>query len=365
MKLMLGDNLKQLRREQNLTQEQLASLLGVSYQSVSRWENNLCYPDIELLPVIADFFKITVDKLLGINEQLEKQTVEACLAEFQHAISRGDVQECIRIAREGVAKYPNNYVLLNKLMYALFIAGDDSGNIPDWKENMQKYDKEITSLGERIMKYCPDQEIRLEATARLAFNHCEMGRKEIGRAIYETLPSIHSCREGNIWWALKDEEKLPFLRSSLKSSYSLFHDALYTLVVQRLLPDEELLPIYEKILVFDNLVFDGQIPNNSWGSCLVRIHLAETYVRLGQTNQALEHLQFAAGFARQFDLRPAFEHFHCLLFGTLDMKRDDFETADSRSCREIMRDKWLASPDFNCIRESAAFQEIIAQLSIP
>ncbi len=365
MKLMLGDNLKQLRKEQDLTQEQLASILGVSYQSVSRWENNLCYPDIELLPVIADFFKTTVDKLLGINEQLEKQTVEACLSQFQQAISRGDVQECIRITREGVAKYPNNYVLLNKLMYALFIAGDDSGNIPDWKENMQKYDKEITSLGERIMKYCPDQEIRLEATARLAFNHCEMGRKEVGRAIYETLPSIHSCREGNIWWALNDDEKLPFLRSYLKSSYSLFHDALYTLTVHRLLPDEELIQIYEKILVFDNLIFDGQIPNNGWGHCLIRVHLAETYARLGQTAPALEQLTFAAEFARQFDLRPDSDRFHCLLFGTMEMKRDDFETADSRSCREIMRDKWLAVPDFDCIRNSDAFQEMITRLSMP
>ena len=43
---------------------------------------------------------------------------------------------------------------------------------------MEKYDAEITALGERIMKYCPDQNIRLEATARLAFNHYEMGRKK-------------------------------------------------------------------------------------------------------------------------------------------------------------------------------------------
>lgn len=43
MKLMIGDNIKHLRREKDITQEQLAEILGVSYQSVSRWENNACY----------------------------------------------------------------------------------------------------------------------------------------------------------------------------------------------------------------------------------------------------------------------------------------------------------------------------------
>lgn len=55
MKLTIGKNLKRLRREKNITQDQLADILGVSYQSVSRWETGLCYPDIELLPTISDF----------------------------------------------------------------------------------------------------------------------------------------------------------------------------------------------------------------------------------------------------------------------------------------------------------------------
>ena len=63
------------------------------------------------------------------------------------------------------------------------MAGSDDADTPNWKENMEKYDAEITALGERIIRHCPDMEIRLEATERLAFNHCEMGRKEQGRAI--------------------------------------------------------------------------------------------------------------------------------------------------------------------------------------
>ena len=216
MRLKIGETIKYLRKEKNITQEELADFLGISYQSVSRWETGVCYPDLELLPVMSDFFGVTVDKLLGVDENVEQEKVAQYLLRFQEAISQGKVYDCIAIAREGVAEYPNNFALLNKLMHALFIAGDDDSNIPEWKENMEKYDAEITALGERIMKYCPDQDIRLEATARLAFNHCEMGRKEIGRTIYESLPSAEFCKENQMWWSLADSEKLPYLRNRIK-----------------------------------------------------------------------------------------------------------------------------------------------------
>lgn len=52
----LGENLKKLRRDKDLTQEELAEILNVSAQSISRWETNMGYPDIELLPALANFF---------------------------------------------------------------------------------------------------------------------------------------------------------------------------------------------------------------------------------------------------------------------------------------------------------------------
>ena len=159
MKLNIGETIKKLRKERDITQEEFAEILGVSCQSVSRWENNSCYPDIELIPTIVAFFDISTDKLMGIDDVAEKKAVDKYLQDFQSAISVGNIDDCIRIARAGVAEFPNNYALLNKLMYALFVAGDDSGNIPNWKDNMEKYDAEIVALGERIMKYCNDTQI--------------------------------------------------------------------------------------------------------------------------------------------------------------------------------------------------------------
>lgn len=62
---IIGDKIQALRKNKNITQTQLASALSVSPQSVSKWENSLTVPDISHLPVIARYFGITIDELLG------------------------------------------------------------------------------------------------------------------------------------------------------------------------------------------------------------------------------------------------------------------------------------------------------------
>ena len=72
MKLTIGENIRNFRKKNDLTQEDLADRLGVTYQSISRWENGATYPDLELLPAIAETLSITLDELLGMP-QIEKE----------------------------------------------------------------------------------------------------------------------------------------------------------------------------------------------------------------------------------------------------------------------------------------------------
>ena len=363
MKLQIGETLKCLRKEKGITQEELAEVLGVSCQSVSRWELGICYPDIELLPEISDFFAVTADKLLGTDSLIEREKVENYLNRYQEAVSHGDIELCIQIAREGVDEFPNNYALLNKLMYALFLSGDEDGNIPDWKENMQKYDAEITALGERIMKYCPEQEIRLEATARLAFHHCEMGRRKQGRNIYETLPPQRFCLESQIWQALDEDEKLPFTRTFIRQSYDNLKSGLYNIIYGRLLPDEDLILVSEKISALDEIIRGEDAAHPRHYLAQLCCMSARVYARLGQTDEALQQLQTAADHAAAFDHRPEKGKAYSLLLGETSWKRTDFESADNRSCQEIMRSKWMAHSDFDAVRDAAAFQQIMQKLS--
>lgn len=318
---------------------------------------------IELLPEISDFFSITVDKLLGANTSIEQNRVNDYLNHFQIAISQGDIALCIQIARDGVREFPNNFALLNKLMYALFLSRDEDGNIPNKKENMQKYDAEITAIGERIMKYCPDQDIRMEATSRLAFNHCEMGRQEQGRAVYATLPSQQFCRESQIWWVLDNEEKLPFTRNFIRQSYNNLKAGLYNIIYGRLLPDEDLIPISNKMFALDELILGEDATHSRHYQAQCRCMTARIYTRLGKTAEALKQLQIAADYAVTFDNRPEEGKTSSQLLGETNWKRTDFESSDNRSCREIMINKWLAHSDFDTIRGFAAFEKIVRGLS--
>lgn len=76
--MTIGKNIAELRKNSGMTQEQLAETLGVSAQTVSKWENEVTMPDIMLLPVIAGCFDLTVDELYGMGKPKEaKETTEA------------------------------------------------------------------------------------------------------------------------------------------------------------------------------------------------------------------------------------------------------------------------------------------------
>lgn len=67
MNIALGQVIKNLRQEKGITQEQLAKHFGLSCQAISKWENGTTYPDITLLPELAIFFGITIDRLFSIS----------------------------------------------------------------------------------------------------------------------------------------------------------------------------------------------------------------------------------------------------------------------------------------------------------
>jgi len=79
---ILSERILSLRKEKGLTQEALAQRLGVSFQAVSKWENEQSCPDIALLPLLADIFEVPVDNLFG------RQTPEPPPAEADKQTAR-------------------------------------------------------------------------------------------------------------------------------------------------------------------------------------------------------------------------------------------------------------------------------------
>lgn len=61
----IGDKIKILRKLKGITQEELSDILHISYQAISKWENGAAQPDISTIPVIANYFGVTIDELFG------------------------------------------------------------------------------------------------------------------------------------------------------------------------------------------------------------------------------------------------------------------------------------------------------------
>ncbi|MBR4068943.1 MAG: helix-turn-helix transcriptional regulator [Clostridia bacterium] len=92
MMINLGETIARLRKERGITQETLAECMGVTAQTISKWENSATCPDVMLLPVLADFFGVTVDDLYGRcgEEKLlsREEAGEAAMAQIRRIIVR-------------------------------------------------------------------------------------------------------------------------------------------------------------------------------------------------------------------------------------------------------------------------------------
>lgn len=141
MKLYLGEQLKKLRKDKQITQEQLAEVLGVSYQSVSRWELGACYPDMELVPSIANYFGITIDQLFANDDAAKEEDRRR----FYEQLKTLEGMEKVRLAEEYSRKYPDDdryaFVLMNVLTNVLV----------DGKAERVRYLPRITDLAHRLV----------------------------------------------------------------------------------------------------------------------------------------------------------------------------------------------------------------------
>lgn len=102
--LKIGSRIKAKRREHNLTQEELASVLGVTKAAVSKWENEESYPDITLLPQIAQLFHMTMDDLFDFAP---KEKPPVVVNEYHFGLSLDKMGK--QILDYGIAKECNIY----------------------------------------------------------------------------------------------------------------------------------------------------------------------------------------------------------------------------------------------------------------
>lgn len=175
MELRLGEKIKTLRKEKNISQEVLAQYLGVSFQAVSKWENGAALPDVALIPAIALFFGVSTDQLFDINLlEIEKQIDEI---RFRAADCRWeDPEKAEQILRDGLKKFPGNDILLNNLIYVL--------------RGPERWAERIT-ICKSIIEGTKDDTVKYDAHRILAETYKAMGEYELAKAELERIPELY------------------------------------------------------------------------------------------------------------------------------------------------------------------------------
>lgn len=142
MKLQIDKKIRQYRRQADITQEDLARILGVSSQSVSKWETGEGYPDITLLPAIANHFGISVDELIGNDDSGRQADLDSFREQFNAL--QGQPEEQVALALNYYRKYPKEYWVADMLGDAI---------IQDWAHLHENYPV-LKEACERILDEC-------------------------------------------------------------------------------------------------------------------------------------------------------------------------------------------------------------------
>ena len=187
MQIRIGENLRKLRIKNELTQEKLAEVFGVSPQAISRWENNSTYPDITLLPSIANYYNVSIDELMGVDEIRNVEKINSTFSNVHEYESKGMIDEAIQTLREAIKVYPNNYGFLSELALALTLKINT--------DTEYELVNEAIALSERVLLNSTNEKIRSTTKANLCFLYLKINEDEKAIKLAKTLPHVWECRE--------------------------------------------------------------------------------------------------------------------------------------------------------------------------
>lgn len=146
MKLTLSENIKALRKERKMTQEQLAEALGVTVGAVHKWESRASMPEIRLLIEMADLFCVSVDALLGyaakssgVEDVIERINAYLRAKEYSNAISEAD---------KALLRYPNNFRIVSCCADAYGRKGLETGETQALQRAIELMERSIPLLSQ-------------------------------------------------------------------------------------------------------------------------------------------------------------------------------------------------------------------------
>lgn len=320
MKLNICESIRELRRARGTTQEALAQALGVTAQAVSRWEVGATYPDMELIPSIANYFGVSIDRLFGYNEEREIRISEVLkkVDELNDESWRDDVNldECIALLRRALAEFPGNEKIMNRLALLLKQAGwtrhhewlhygEDGHLRTDFDRHRKNpYWAEAIGLFEQLFTDATDQEIRYSAAGELVLLYRTVGENEHAKVIAEAMPSMALSRQILLATAADGAEKTACTAEACISLLHAFREQfVYALInnLDNFRTDMPVGKIQGLIGMFDFLFSDGNMGPQHAAVCDLYLYLSRLQWEYGYRDEAFESLDRALEHARCYD----------------------------------------------------------------
>ena len=180
MMMYLPANLQKYRIAKGLTQEEVAAFLGITAQSVSKWERGESYPDITFLPALANIFETSVDLLIGMDAVRAEETrynIHKTAVEYQ---KNGEYDKAEKTYREALLTYPNMPGMILGLAGTLALKGDT---------------EEAIELTERGLPLSANEKQKATLRAALCFLYLKAGREDKAVRLASELPHTRESRE--------------------------------------------------------------------------------------------------------------------------------------------------------------------------
>lgn len=304
MNLHFGETLKALRKEKNLTQENLANFLGVSFQAVSKWERNESYPDITMLPSIASLFGVSVDKLLGIDLIERDKKIEEYIDGYAHLWNIGRIDKVKVLMKQAIEEFPGDYTLIVRYFNALISADDKD-------EYLIGIRNEAQTIYDTIQNHCTVDSIRVWAKKLMCRYLRDLSViKDSGCSIEEaerildTMPIMQNTRDyyAMYMYPNDDKKRSDACANGISEMLRLFGEIMNRKYKSFLDADDNISQAYINLL-------EAVMPDGDYGKSyyLMVIHQQRLGVKKylkGDERAALEHFEKAVTLAKKYDLMP-------------------------------------------------------------
>ena len=365
MNIKIGTIIKTLRREQKVTQEDLAAAISVTPQAISRWESENGYPDIELLPAIADFFAVSIDELVGYRKSEREEELEKIKAELERLSEVGTIEERINYARKALIKFPGDDVIKGWLavdlyFYYLYIDQNDKAAI-----------SEAEALCKSVIENCTDPKIKYDVMSTLVSIYSITGNQEKALQTTELFMPMKYCRESVLSCGIGDGNTELYIQDEIDKYADGLGSSIVNLAFNDDLPNDEstwdkkieMLKTSNKIYMLiygDNLMFYHI-------RLSVNYYLLSTYLLAqGKEDEALDALEKMYEHALAYD--RSYEEDHGKNYTSIFTDKlvypepggDFHELTEHNQCY-YMLDKMDYS-GYDCIRENERFIAVVKKL---